>query len=146
MGSPVLGQEYKAAPETETDKARKVLAQRTYGVDTLSEVKQARRERKLPFQGKVDPFSFLERDTTAVYMERRGTEVPVEAPRQEIRPLTHIQACRRLVSLLGRSLTVQENNLVRNLYPDGVPEEELDALRNQLSGQQPPAVMANNRS
>lgn len=146
VGAPVIGRDYHSTPDTDTDRHRKAMAKDAYGVETQQEVDEARRQKQPAYGGQLDTIGYLEAQTVAHYMERRGTEIPLEVPRETIPPLTPVQACRRLAQKLDRNLTPRENTLVRTLYPQGVPEEELDALLNQLSGQQPTAVTAITRS
>ncbi len=125
----VIGESYKSAPDTDVDAHRKALAKQAYNADTQLDVDKARREKRPAFGGDIDPISYLEAQTAAHYMPRRGTELDVpQRIHVEIKPLTHVEACRRVVARLQRALTAYENRAVREWYPDGVPEEEVGHL------------------
>lgn len=133
VDSPVIGEEYKAAPDTDVDHNRKQMAKDAYGADTQQEVDKARKERKPAFGGEVDPISYLGAETTAHYMPRKGTEMDVpDRAHIEIKPLSITDACKRLVAALGQR-DGGYYQLVSELYPDGVPEESFDDLVRQIT-------------
>lgn len=136
VDAPVIGVSYKATPDTDVDQHRKALAKQAYNADTQLEVDKARREKRPAFGGDIDPITYLEGQTAASYMPRRGTELDLPARvHVELAPLTHVEACRLLIGKLGRRLTAEDNKAVRVWYPDGVPEDQLEILAARLRGE-----------
>lgn len=134
LDSPVFGNNYAAKPDTDVDTNRKAMDKATYGVETQQEVDKARSKRQTPFNGSIDPISYLAAETLPSYMARRGK--PLELAQHvapSLAPMPLIEALKRLREQLGRTLTPDESDLVRASYPDGVPEEALDALAQQLN-------------
>lgn len=136
VDAPVIGESHQTARDTDVDQYRKALAKQAYNASTQLEVDKARLEKRPAFGGDIDPISYLEAQTAAHYMPRRGTELNVpQRVHVELKPLTHVEACRLLVGKLGRRLTSEDNAAVRAWYPDGVPEDRLDTLAAQLRGE-----------
>ncbi len=133
VDSPVIGEECRAAPDTDVDCNRKQMARDAYGADTQLDVDKARKERRPAFGGEIDPISYLGAETPAHYMPRKGTEMDVpDRAHIEIKPLSITDACKRLVSILGQR-DGGYYTLVSEIYPDGVPEEDFDDLVRQIS-------------
>jgi len=136
--APVFGERFSSAPDTDTDRKRKAIAKRAYGLETEAEVDKARRARTPVFGGRLDPITYLKDQTTAHYMARRGTEISLpDRAHVEHEPIGHVEAMKRLRSLLGRPLTPADNRYVRERYPEGVPEEVIEELAAWLRGEEP---------
>lgn len=139
IDAPVFGESYAAKPDTETDKHRKQMAKDAYEAETQHDVDKARARREPAFGGKVDPFTYLEGKAVATYMRRRGTELDIpHAVQPELKPLTIVEALKRLRIEYGLKLTPSDNAEVKRRYPAGVPEEELNQLAAWLKGETPP--------
>lgn len=133
LRSPVFGEEYKAQPATPADQQRQRIAKEAYGVETTADVDQARKNKRPAFVGRVEPFADVNAQPLPSFMRRSGTELEVPGQFQvEFRPLSYVEACKRLVGLAGRSLHSDENRAIRALFPNGVPEEALALLAEQL--------------
>ena len=129
VSAPVFGENFSAMPDTDADRQRKEMAKDAYGAEKLQDVDKARSRRKPAFDGKVDPITYLEKETAARYMQRPGT--PLDVPQRvsaELRPIPLIDALRQLARAYGRPLKQEENAWIRSRYPDGVPEEELEQI------------------
>ena len=132
VDAPVFGEEYKAQPATPADKQRRQVAKEAYGVESKAEVDKARKK-KQPAYAEIEPFADVKAAPTVSHMRRPGTEL--EVPGQfhvELQPLSHVEAFKRLAAQLGRRLHAEENKAVRCRFPDGVPEETLPQLVEQL--------------
>lgn len=142
VDAPVFGERYAAKPDTDTDQHRKQMAKVVYGADTQQEVDKARARREPAFGGKVDPFSYLENKAVAHYMRRPGTalELP-HAAQPELRPMTVVEALKRLRERFDRPLTKDESAEVRAAYPEGVPEEEFEQLAARMEGREEPEAV-----
>ncbi|MEW8144074.1 MAG: hypothetical protein AB2776_22065, partial [Candidatus Thiodiazotropha endolucinida] len=143
LNAPVIGQEYRAAPDTQTDQHRKALLKEAYGGDTLSDVDKARKAKKPAYGGIIDPITYLADQTNAHYMKRQGTELHVpDYARIEASPMTHVETAKRLVGH-GVKMTREKNALLREWYPDGVMEAEFSEVLERLESgdnSNPPAI------
>ncbi|URX63278.1 DDE-type integrase/transposase/recombinase [Luteibacter anthropi] len=127
-----FGERYGAKADTPVDRARKELNQLAYGEREGLDALAARNKGRIAFNGTIDPFADV-RETaknTPRHIQRRGTELDVPNPVQiELKPLSLLDALKELKFRLGdRNLTKEESTAVRQWYPDGVPETELDDL------------------
>lgn len=131
QGSAVFGESFAAKPDTSTDTARKDLNELAYGERDTLDARDAKKKGQVAFDGTVDPFADLREKAaqTPQYIQRRGTELHVPNPVQiDVKPLDHIEALFELRARIGRALERHESDAVRAWFPDGVPEEEIDAL------------------
>ncbi|MCU7886293.1 MAG: DDE-type integrase/transposase/recombinase, partial [Candidatus Thiodiazotropha sp. (ex Lucinoma annulata)] len=132
LDAPIWGQEWDRQPDTDIDTAGKQADQAAFPDKTQEEIEKAKAKNEKPFGG-LDAHTHLSNLYIPDYMQRPGTELHVpDRTRVEIKPLSHIDACRALVGKLGRSLSAEENAWIRDSHPDGVPEEELPVLADQL--------------
>lgn len=67
------------------------------------------------------------------YLDRPGTQMPIEKV-IEVQALPWIKAAKRIIDIIGRGLTPQENEWIQNTYGSTVPESEIDTICNRLSG------------
>lgn len=134
--APVYGESFAAKADTVTDTARRDLNEMAYGErDTLDAV-AARNKGRLAFDGKVDPFADVREaaKNAPSHIQRRGTEIDVPNPvHVDLKPMSVVDALFALRDRLGRGLESHEAALVRELYPDGVPEAEFDALAERIA-------------
>ena len=135
--APVFGDAYHSLPDTLVDSNRKELMKLAYGAETLRDAKKARFGRTPAFLGEIDPFAAEARALLPSYLPKRGTELNVPSPVQvEAKPYTLIEAMRWAVGRLRRALTPEEAAWVRETWPEGVPEPELETLLARLQGQE----------
>ena len=139
VGAPVIGGGYVALPDTVADTARKRTELLATGAATQEAARQLRKQRGHEvFNGAVR-FDHLQREVEAQapFLPRRGEAlVPtVQAPVIEAAPrlLTHFEAATELAKRLGTPLTPTQMALIRQLHPEGVPENQLDALQQRLT-------------
>ncbi|MEW8494267.1 MAG: hypothetical protein AB2604_10715 [Candidatus Thiodiazotropha taylori] len=136
LDAPVWGQEFDHQPDTVVDKAGKAADQSAFPDKSQEEIEKAKNKNETPFGG-LDAHTHLGDLYIPDYMQRPGTQLHVpDRTRVEIKPLSHTQACIALVGKLGRPLSSEENAWIRDSHPDGVPEEELPVLVEQLQKQQ----------
>lgn len=119
----VIGQEYKALPETRAEKVLKQIdevagpdtrrAQAPEGVDVMSDIKPA-----------------------PEYLPRRGRDLGLDASRRETPPLPVVEAAMQLKGRLGEAWDSKAYAWLMQRYPDGVPVDELDAIVARLDQQQ----------
>lgn len=133
LDSPVWGEKFDRMPDTPVEQAGKAADRAAYPGLSDEDIGKAKNKRTAPFGG-LDAHSHLGDVYLPEYMNRPGTELDVpHRARVEIKPLSHIQACRALVGKLGRSLSAEENAWIRETFPEGVPEEELLNLALRLA-------------
>jgi hypothetical protein len=126
----IIGESYQSVGDTRADTARKDALKEAYGVTSLEEAEAKKRLKARPFAD-VDAVAYLKDETVATYATRKGTDMGVDSPRVEEKPLTHTKAAMELVRR-GLTLNPERHRLIRQWYPDGVPESELDALQARL--------------
>lgn len=135
--APVIGETYRAQRETVTDGARKDMLRAAYGVETVREAEAARKTRKPAFEGRVDAHSYLDQvEQTVGFMQRRGVELPIAAPRIETAPLTHV-ACAKRLREAGVEMTRERFAEIAQAWPDGVPEDQVASLIDRWSAAAP---------
>ncbi|MBI1397038.1 MAG: DDE-type integrase/transposase/recombinase [Betaproteobacteria bacterium] len=137
--APVIGETYRAQRETVPDHARKDMLRAAYGVETVREAEAAKKTRKPAFENKVDPHGYLDQvEATVGFMHRKGVELPIEAPRVESAPLTHV-ACAKRLREAGVDMNRDRFAEIVAAYPDGVPEDAVRALVDRWTGAGVPA-------
>jgi hypothetical protein len=135
-----IGEDYTALADRPADIARKDLREAAWGTRDENEAAAARRKGRVAMDGRVDPFAAVEQRKAQLpqHMQRRSTEIHVPDHVQvEIKPVTHIDAAYWLRDRLARPLTAQDNTRIREWYPDGVPQDELETLAQRLINPEP---------
>lgn len=129
IDAPVWGEEYHAQPDSIVDVNRKAAEANAYpGASTQDEIKKLKRKNAAPFGG-LDAHSHLGGVYKPSFIQRPGTTIDLpDTNRIENKPLSIIETCKRIRSSIGRAVTSQENQLIRDRYPKGVPVEEYDQL------------------
>lgn len=141
--APVIGEGYRARAETEAQQNAKANELLAMGAATLAEAEDKRRGRALAFDGQLDPYKPVSDAVLPTFMPKRGTQLNVPAPVQlEAQPYTHIQAMRWTVGRLGRGMSLEENMWLREAYPGGVPEAELETMLARIQGLEETAPQA----
>lgn len=139
--APVIGEAYRAPADTRADTNRKRLLKNAFGTETLRDAEAAQDRGAVAMRGRLDPMADIERARNDVlgYMPRRGTDLPITAPRTEVKPLTHAQAAKRLRDA-GVEMNRERYAQLVEAYPDGVAEEALVALKARWVAAAAPAV------
>jgi hypothetical protein len=132
----VIGEGYRARPDTVADKNRKAIRRAMYEVATDKDADKAERQKTPIFGGSVDPYKKFDDLPAAVPLPRRGTALSTTAQVAALpeAPLTHFEAARRLAGRGVVAMDAEKNQRVREWYPGGVPESELAALETRLAG------------
>ncbi|MBQ0796248.1 DDE-type integrase/transposase/recombinase [Zhongshania sp.] len=133
LDGPVFGVNYFQHEDTDVDKQHKKILQKSYGVNTRLEAQKARSKGAVAFNGKIDAFKAINERELPIYLPRAGVEIEVPNPAQVVeRPVTPIQIIKQIRGRLGRPLTSDENQLIREACPSPVAQEELEALLTRL--------------
>lgn len=141
VGAPVIGESYQRHADTPAQRAAKNIEMMVMGATTAEAALAARKTKalpaSLPFGGRIDPYKHIENTPLPYYLPRPGTAMDIPNPAQAVvRLLTPTAAAIRLRALLGRTLTVTENQWTAarcaDGAADGVTEEALADLAMQL--------------
>jgi hypothetical protein len=127
IDAPVVGEQYKQHADTPAQTAAKEIGMLVTGETTLEGVKAKRKAKAVPFAGQIDPFKAMEQDAKRHYLPRAGTVSTVAAPLLVIKPWSHTKAALAM-SKRGIKITDAVRVQIAALYPDGVPESDLDTL------------------
>lgn len=130
--SAIIGETFKSHADTPAQKARKTIEQLVTGSESQEEAAAARKARALPFNGEIDPHKHITDTVLPSYMPRRGVASPITTPTVEIQPLSHVEAAKLLRGQMGSAWTADSMAWLKTNYPNGVPEEQLDAITQQL--------------
>lgn len=146
LDSAVLGLEYKAAPHTAAQEAAKRIAAATYGAGTsLDEAERLKGKNQRPFQhlndgrGVVAHSHLGQADLPTRLLpsaqELRTAQLQQLRSQHAQQQLNHVQIAKALVGK-GVAMDATKAALVRQWYPDGMPDGELDALAQRLQVRQ----------
>ena len=134
-GAPVICESYSRHADTSAQRNAKDIEMLVMGEDTLEGAAQARKGKAVAFNGELDPYKPVTDTILPAYLPKRGTAMHVPNPTQiEIKPLSVVAASMSLIGKIGRSLTADENEWLRKVYADGVPEEALQEIADRLQG------------
>ena len=133
-----IGAGYKALPETQSDQETKAALLLTTGASTLQEAENIKSKKGFEsMQGRVR-FDYIEAENKALptVLPKRGTALDVKttttATAASVRTLSPFEAAQAL-SASGIKMTADIANTLRTQYAQGVPEDELDALKHRFS-------------
>jgi len=142
-GAATIGVEHKAQPDTPVDAARKEMERLAMEVQTDAEAAAARKAKRRAFGDAIDPTKPWREAKVPEALPRGGTPSPVQATAvieptptiPAIRPqyapvsLTHAEMARglkRRVEERGGTWSAELYARMAALWPDGVPDEQLD--------------------
>jgi transposase InsO family protein len=124
----IIGAEHSRHAATPAEKARQAVDQVMTGADSATGIEAAKKAKAVPLGGTFNPFTAIDPADLPTYLPRRGTEHSLRAPDIDIPPLSRVQVAMRLQARLGALWTAQSMAWLSNNYPDGAPEEQLDAI------------------
>ena len=88
-----------------------------------------------PFGGQLDPFKVIEQAPKRTYLPKRGIALPSATTTSQtvapVRVLSLFEVAAELVRR-GMSMNRERNEQIRSWHPDGVPENQMDALCSRL--------------
>ncbi len=139
VDAPVIGEKYGHMPVTDTQINRAEVEHALYGTDSSDETDKARKSGAIPFDGRFNPYKEIEEaeHSKVAVLPLRGREVQpaVRVHQIEIAPLSHVKAAMALrtrFEALRREWNPTHYQYLVDHYPDGVPEEQLDAIMQEL--------------
>lgn len=130
-----IGKGFKGMPATTADVNRQHIEQLATGTSSEAEAKAARKAKRTPFGGELDPYKHLDDVPDVVPLPRRGVDlVPAvrTASAIPVPVLTHFQALQAL-QRAGLQLNSDTYRQVEQMYPDGVPETDIEQLQHRLT-------------
>jgi hypothetical protein len=142
IDAPVIGQRYKAHADTPVQKNSKRLEIIITGQTAEEEQKKARKDKVLPFGGRIDPYKHMDPAQVPHYLPKQGTALGISAPAIETPPLSIAAACKALMGRLGSAWTPDCYAEVSRRYPGGqVPEADIEGLETDFrAGQTRPKL------
>lgn len=131
-GAAVLGQRYQRHADTPAQTAAKQIENLITETDNETDAAAARKAKALPFGGRLDPYKPLTASELPTFLPRRGQVSTVRQVQVAARRLTHVEAAIILKERLPGWSVARYQELVQ-LWPEGIPEEELDTAAQQLT-------------
>ncbi|QDL55317.1 transposase family protein [Rhodoferax aquaticus] len=131
----VIGEDYRRHADTRADSNRKEVDRFAYDALTQDEVDTKRRANATPFGGRIDPFKVIEQAPERTFMPRKGTDLVSTTSTSSMvvaRVLSQFEAAQALV-VRGVAMSPELIATLRSLHPDGVPEDQLEALQARLA-------------
>lgn len=130
----VIGEDWSRPADTALDSNRKEVELHAYDASTQEELDAKRKAKAVPFGGRIDPYKPMEQAPDRTFLPKRGTDLVTNvttraAPAQVLSTFQAAAELRRLGLEMTRELTAQ----LRAWYPDGVPEDQLQALHSRLT-------------
>lgn len=148
VGASVIGEHYARHADTPAQRAAKDIEKRVTGEQTLEGAAAARKAKRLPFGGQIDPWKHMEAEAAQLpaYIPKRGKALETPLPgvvarasalnvpdrkQIEAQPLNHVQMAAALARLVPGWGVEQYQSMVR-LYPDGALETDLPDVAQAL--------------
>ena len=142
LDSPVWGEEFASAPYTDVERAGKRAEQAAFPGMNDEERARAIDKGATPFNGEIDAHSHLQDVELPAYMNRPGEEIEVGAERPvAVRRFDTVEAVMELADRLG-GLTADQSEALYANYPNGINEDELDAIAEEIRGGGQPLAIA----
>jgi transposase InsO family protein len=131
----VIGEDFGRMADTQLETHRKEVQRVAYEAQTDEEADAKRKAGVIPFGGRIDPGKVIEQTPERIFIPKRGEELAVNvttaSSSAEAKILKGFELARALADL-GIEMSRERNALVAQLYPEGVPEDELPALQARL--------------
>jgi hypothetical protein len=135
-GSAIIGEEFKSRADTQADTNRKLVKRIAMDATTDEEADALRKAKTVPFGGRIKPFKEMQETVLPTLLPKRGTElvpnVTTTSTPMPVRMLSQFEAAQAL-RLMGMTLNAELVATLKSQYPDGVPEDQLDALHARLT-------------
>lgn len=130
----VIGEDWKRPANTQLEANRAEVDRFAYDAKTDAEVDAKRKAKAVPFGGRIDPGKVIDQAPERTFLPRRGTDLQTTVSTQKApaRVLSPFEAAAELVRM-GVTMTRETSAQVRAWYPEGVPEDELQDLRDRLT-------------
>lgn len=132
VDGPVWGEQMRTAAHSEVDRARTALTREAYrtgdGLPTLEEAAKARKQHAQAYAGVVDAMADVDATQVPTYLPKRATTITLPQRQVEARRITVAEAAMTLRNRLGAAYQPHIWQELSAEFPDGVPEDQVDAL------------------
>jgi hypothetical protein len=128
----VIGERFKRHADTPAQVSRKVLEQLATQTHSEADAQAARKAKAVPFGGRIDPHKYVNDTVLPAYLPRRGSNLNVDGPTVELVPLSVVEAAKWLRPRLGHLWSTQSYGWLLERFPQGVPQDELEAIEAEL--------------
>lgn len=132
----VIGEDYARPADTQLDTNRKEVERLIYGAETDEQAEAARKAKALPFGGRIDPGKVIDLAPDRTYLPKQGGATVLNATTAStpvaVRTLSHFEAARALVAL-GVAMSPELMATLKHLHAEGVPEDQLESLKDRLT-------------
>lgn len=135
VDSCVIGEEYRALPETKAQKNLKEIEMLIADSDTPVKPEDIRKSKTLPFGGRFKPLTALDNEYHPDYMPVKGEDSPLTRRQLDIPPMSHVKAAMALrtrFDALRREWNPTHYQYLVDNWPDGIPEDQLDTIMQEL--------------
>jgi hypothetical protein len=130
-----VGLEYKSPADTAAVRAQRELDRLVTGEQDATAAKKRRGKKDfVPFGGEVNPYRDAETAPVVPFIPRRGTPMTPPAVEVVARRLTASRAVMRIADALGDKWDVGMADFITRKYKDGIGEDELARLIEQMTG------------
>ena len=131
----VINEDYKRPKNTVLEANRDEVRRFAMQASTNEEAQAKAKANVTPFGGQLDPFKVIEQAPERTYLPKRGIALPSSTTTSQtatpVRVLSLFEIAAELVRR-GMTMNRERNEQIRFWYPDGVPEDQIDALRARL--------------
>lgn len=129
----VIGEEFKANPDTQVDTNRKALERLAAGADTQQAAGAARKAKNFePFGGALNPFQAAETAPVVPFIPRAGTPLETgQAPVMVSRTVSVTRAALVLREQLGAAWRPEFFEFLQRRFAEGIAEDQLERLAAQ---------------
>ena len=129
-----IGEDFARPADTVLDTNRKEVHRFAYDAATDEEANAKVRAKATPFGGRIDPFAVVDQAPVRTYLPKAGTALATTTTvgAVPVRVLTQFEAAQAL-TVKGLQMNAELVSTLRTLHPEGVPEDQLDALHARLT-------------
>lgn len=129
-----IGSGFQAHKDTRLEQERKAVNRLSMEADTDEQAEKHRKQKRVPFGGKVDPMKPIHDTPMTDYIPKRGTEADVTPMVVQEKPLTHVEAAKLLSQKLGSQWQGAAHfKWLKQHYPEGVPREAMADIEQKLT-------------
>ncbi|PKM31758.1 MAG: integrase [Gammaproteobacteria bacterium HGW-Gammaproteobacteria-11] len=133
----LIGTRYNAPADTSAQHDRKAIEQIMTGTNSVADAEAQRKVKALPLGGNYNPYKATEDANLPAFMPRRGTEHQLTGPIVELPPLSHVAAAKLIKAKVGNLWTPETMAQLKADYPEGVLEQQLDAIVERIHNPAP---------
>ena len=133
-GAALIGREFKSLADTTAAANRKLVERVATGASTDEQAAASRKAKQLPFGGTIDPYKHHDELPAATMLPRKGTELqPAVATREAPAAILNSFEIATRLRAMGMQMDREKTGQIRAWYPDGIAEDQLQALYDRLT-------------